>query len=234
MTKERKAVVLASLTAVLLIIIKLTFALITWSMAILTSAIDSSLDFVVSLMNFFAIKKSEEPHDEDHNYGHWKVEWFWALFEWMIISVSWLIVIYASIQKILEKNFMKWAWESLLVMIICMIITWGLVRHLKKVADETWSLVVKADSLHYKSDLYTNWWIIIALWLIYVLKMPILDPLIWIVIAIYIIIWSIEIMKEWFDMLMDKRIDSEDIEIIYKMYGRNILRHPYRFSRHPI
>jgi divalent metal cation (Fe/Co/Zn/Cd) transporter len=74
MSPERKAVIVAASTAVFLTILKFVTGIFTGSMAIITSAADSALDFVVSLMNYFAVRTSEREADETHNYGHGKVE----------------------------------------------------------------------------------------------------------------------------------------------------------------
>lgn len=214
MSKEKKAVMVASFTAILLIIIKGIAWIFTWSMAIITSAIDSSLDFWVSLMNYFAIKKSEEKEDEHHNYWHWKIEWFWAIFEGMIIFISWILVIYFSIEKIIKKDLLTKTDESIVIMLVSIILTYLLVTYLDKIAKQTNSLILKADSLHYRSDLITNSWIIISLILIKIFSLPIIDPIISILIAIYIMYWSIWIINEWYKMLMDHKIDDEYLEII--------------------
>jgi len=93
-------------------------------------------------------------------------------------------------------------------------ITFSLVVYLRKVYKKTGSLILKADSLHYKSDLYTNAWIILSLIIIKIFNVPIIDPIISILIALYIIYWSIEILMEWAKMLMDYKIDDEYIELI--------------------
>lgn len=214
MSEEKRAVIVASITAIVLIIIKWSIGFLTWSMAIITSALDSTLDFFVSMMNFFAIRKSEEPMDEDHNYWHGKIEWFWAIFEWCVIITSWLLVIYFSIQKILHKETLNCSYISIGIMIISILITWSLVIYLNKISKKTWSLILKADSMHYKSDLYTNAWIIISLIIIKIFNLPIIDPIVSIIIALYIIYWSLEILMEWFKMLMDYKIDDEYIEFI--------------------
>lgn len=219
---EKKAVVVASLTAVLLIIIKWVFGVLTGSMAILTSAIDSTLDFFVSLMNFFAIRKSEQPIDEQYNYWHWKIEGFGALIEGLIIFISWITVIYFSFFKILHNEFLQKTSESIYVMIISIIITFLLVNYLSNIAQKTQSLIIKSDLLHYKTDLFTNFWIIIALVFIKIFNFPVIDPVISIAIAFYIIYWSIEILKDWFEMLMDKKISDEHLDFIKEI----IKKHP--------
>lgn len=231
MSEEKKAVVIASITAIVLIIIKWSVWFLTWSMAIITSALDSTLDFFVSITNFFAIKKSEKPMDEDHNYWHGKVEWFWAIFEWCVIIISWLSVIYFSIMKILNQETLICSYWSIIIMIISIIITFSLVIYLKKIYKKTWSLIIKADSLHYKSDLYTNAWIILSLIIIKFFNVPIIDPIISILIALYIIYWSIEILMEWAKMLMDYKIDDVYIDLIKKTINSFDEIESYHFLR---
>ncbi|MDD2566219.1 MAG: cation diffusion facilitator family transporter [Candidatus Gracilibacteria bacterium] len=214
MSQEKKAVIIASITAIILIIIKGTAGILTGSMAIITSAIDSAMDFFVSLMNFLAIRKSEEPHDEDHNYGHGKIEGFGAIFEGLVIFLSGIAVIYFSIQKIINHEYIHGNYESILVMIISILITFALVIYLSKISKLTGSLVLKADSLHYKSDLYTNLGIIISLIILKVFNLPIIDPIISIIIALYIMYGSLEILQEGYKMLMDHAIDEEYVEFI--------------------
>lgn len=214
MSPEKKAIILASCTAIFLIVLKSVAWIFTGSMTILTSAIDSTLDFFVSLMNFFAIKKSEEPIDEDHNYWHWKIEWFWALFEWLIIFLSWISVIYLSIGKLLKNDIIKKTDESIYIMLIAILATFSLVLFLKKIASQTWSLIIKSDLLHYKTDLYINIWVVISLIIIKIFKFPIIDPIISIIIAFYIMYWSFDILKEWYHMLMDRSLESDIVDFI--------------------
>lgn len=231
MSQEKKAVIIASITAIILIIIKWSIGILTWSMAIITSALDSTLDFFVSTTNFLAIRKSEEPMDDDHHYWHWKIEGFWAIFEWFIIIISWILVIYFSIQKIINKEVLDCSYISIWIMIVSIIITYLLVRYLNKAAKQTWSLILKADSLHYKSDLLTNAWIIISLIIIKVFQLPIIDPIVSIIIALYIIYWSLEILIEWYKMLMDYKIDDEYIDFVIKTINEFEEIESYHFLR---
>ncbi|MDD2486979.1 MAG: cation diffusion facilitator family transporter [Candidatus Gracilibacteria bacterium] len=228
MSPEKKAVITASLTAIFLIILKTFAGLITGSMAILTSAIDSTLDFFVSLMNLFAIRKSEQPHDEDHNYGHGKIEGFGAIFEGLIIFISGLSVIYFSVEKILKNEILKKTDESIYVMVIAVVVTFFLVRYLSKIAKDTGSLVIKSDALHYKTDLYTNFGIILSLIMIKLFNLPMIDPVISILIAFYIMYGSIGVIKEGYNMLMDKSIEKEYVDFVKKI----VLDHPEIDSFH--
>ena len=219
MHSEKKAVKIASIWAFLLAIIKFTFWIISWSMTLLASAADSLLDFMVSLLNLFALKESAKPADKEHNYWHWKVEWLAAVIEWFIIIVSWWLIIFSSIQKLLRWDSIDWINESIIVMIISILITWIIVLFMKKTAERTNNLIIKADLIHYTMDFLTNSWIILALILVKFTWYQSIDQIIAIGIAIYIMFPSIRIIKDWIDVLMDKSIEKD--EVIWKIILKN-------------
>lgn len=214
MRKEQKATIVAMWTALILAISKFIFWIMSWSMVVISSALDSLGDLFVSLINFFAIRKSEQPEDDNHNYWHWKVEWLAALFEWLMIGLAAVSIIKISIEKIITNNLISSADSSIFLMIFVIIITFFLVRYLDKVAKETNNLVIKSDSLHYKTDLFTNAGVIVSLILIKFTWIKIIDPVVSIIFSVYVIYSSIKIIKEWCDMLMDSAIDKEDLEKI--------------------
>lgn len=230
-SKEKKAILIATFTAIFLMLFKWITWVFTWSMAIFSSAIDSGLDFFISLLNYFALNKAENPEDEKHNYWYWKIEWFWALFEWLIIFISWFLIIYFAILKIVNNKIDLKADESIFIMIISILFTWILVVYLSKIIKETNSLVLKSDLLHYKTDLYTNIGIIISLLTLKILNLPIIDPIISIVIAIYLMYGSFKIFKEWYEMLMDVRIDPKHIKFVKNTILNQIEIKNYHFLK---
>lgn len=214
MSKEKTAIIFANISAISLVIIKLLAWIFTWSIAVISSAIDSALDFLVSTINFLILKRSQSPLDDEYNYWHWKIEGVWAIFEWMVVWVSWLVIIYMSIIKILNDKWVDQIDISIYVMVVSILITWTLVWYLSKVYKETKNLVIKSDMLHYKSDLMTNAWVILSLIVIKFTWWSILDSVISIIISSYILKSSWEIILEWFEMIMDKSIHHEFIDKI--------------------
>ena len=216
---EKKAVKIASFWAFLLAIIKFTYWIISWSMTLLASAADSLLDLMVSLLNLFALKESAKPADKEHNYWHWKVEWIAAVIEWLIIIISWWLIIFSSIKKLIHWEQLNSINESIVVMIISIIITWIIVFYMKKTANKTNNLIIKADLIHYTMDFLTNTWIILALVLVKYTGYQFIDQIIAIGIAIYIMFPSIRIIKDGVDVLMDKSIEKD--EEIWRIILRN-------------
>lgn len=214
MNKVKKAIIIANITAIFLAIIKFTTWILTGSLSVLSSALDSLLDFFVSLFNLYVLKKSEKKFDENYNYGQWKIQWVWAVLEWAIVWFSGIMVIYFAIEKILSQSYISQVDISLYVMLVSICITGWLVLYLTQVSKEINHLTLKADILHYKTDLFTNFWIIWGLILIKITGFYILDTIIWIVIWGYILLSSKSIIMEWYHMLMDRKIEDELIEKI--------------------
>ncbi len=214
MTLQKKATLVASTTSTFLIILKLAVGLLSGSVAVLASAIDSVLDLVVSLFNFFAVTKAEQEPDENFNYGKGKIEALAAVIEGTIISMSGIYIFYSAIMKYMDKKPTLMLGTSIWVMMVSLIVTITLVLYLNYVAKKTDSLVIKSDALHYKTDIYTNIAILVSLVLVKLSGLEFIDSIVGGFIAIYIIYSAIEIIKEGVYVLLDGALDKEIVEKI--------------------
>ncbi len=214
MTLQKKATIVSSTIAAILVIIKLIVGFISGSVALLASAIDSLLDMFVSIFNLFAITQTEKPADETFNYGRGKVEAIASVIEGTIITISGLFILYQSIDKAISGEITTYLGSSILVMIISLILTIFLVLFLNYVAKKTNSMVIRADSLHYKSDVLANSAILISLIVIYFSNFHLIDSIIGGLIAIYIIYSAYELIKNGVLMLLDVALDSELVKKI--------------------
>jgi len=214
---EKKATIVSSSVAFLLTIIKLTIGILSGSVAVLASAIDSVLDLFVSVFNYFAITNSEKPADEQFNYGRGKIEALASVIEGTIITLSGLFLFYVAIHKYLTGEISQYAQISIAVMIISLIITTALVIYLNSVAKQTNNMVIKADALHYKTDIWANMAVLLSLLLVYLTNNEIFDVIIGGLIAIYIIYSAYELIKDGVLVLLDSSLDEDiknDIEKI--------------------
>ncbi len=231
MSITKIATIVSSFTALLLLIIKLIIWLISWSISVLSSAIDSLLDFFVSVFNYIAIQNSEKPQDKTFNYGRWKIEALASLLEWLIITISWFYILYQSIIKLINKEIIAFLWISIIVMGVSFIITLFLVLFLEYVAKKTNNLVIKSDALHYKTDLFTNGWILLALAIIHFTWFYYIDWIIWIIISIYIIYSAYELIKKWFLLLLDVSLNKKLVNKIIKIINSKKQVSSYHFLR---
>jgi len=206
---EKKATIVSSSVAFLLTIIKLTVGIFSGSVAVLASAIDSVLDLFVSVFNYFAISNSEKPADEQFNYGRGKIEALASVIEGTIITLSGLFLFYVAINKYLTGEVSQYAQTSIIVMMVSLSITILLVIYLNKIAKDTNNMVIKADALHYKADIWANIAVLVSLVLVYISGNEIFDVIIGSMIAIYIIYSAYELIEEGVLVLLDSSLDEE-------------------------
>ncbi|SHO81250.1 Cobalt-zinc-cadmium resistance protein [hydrothermal vent metagenome] len=214
MSASKKATVVSSSVAIVLVIVKFAIGLASGSVALLASAIDSLLDTVVSIFNFFAIKKSEEKASDEYQYGKGKVQAIAGVIEGTVITISGLYIIYESIQKAINGSTTTLLMPSIGVMLFSIIVTYFLVIYLLKVAKDTDNIVIKADALHYKTDLWSNGVILLALGLVYFTGFDIIDAIFGFLIGIYIIYSAYEIIEEGIEILLDKSLDKDIVDSI--------------------
>jgi cation diffusion facilitator family transporter len=209
MTLQKKATVISSSVAAFLTLMKFTIGILSGSVAVLASAVDSILDMFVSLFNYFAISKSEQPADEVFNYGRGKIEALASVIEGVIISLSGLFLLYTAIKKYFSGETSSYLDQSLVVMIISLIITIALVLYLNKVAKKTNNMVIKADALHYKTDVYVNAAVLISLAAVYLTEWEIIDIVIGGAISIFIIYSAYELIEEGVLVLLDRSLEED-------------------------
>ncbi|QKF67508.1 divalent metal cation transporter (ZT_dimer domain) [Arcobacter venerupis] len=209
MTPQKKATVVSSSVAAVLTLIKLAIGIASGSVAVLASAIDSVLDMFVSIFNYFAISNSEKPADKIFNYGRGKIEALASVIEGTIITISGLFLLYQAVKKALNSETSQYLEISIYVMIISLIITISLVTYLNYVAKKTNSMVIKADALHYKTDVFSNAAVLISLLLVTFTGYEIIDIFVGGGIALYIIYSAYELIHDGILVLLDRAVDEE-------------------------
>ena len=103
--QARQAIILSVGVALLLTVVKFSAGLVTHSMAIMASALDSTLDMLMSALNFFAFREAAKPPDAEHAYGHGKVESLAGLFQSLFIMLSGSFVVFESVRRLFHGSF---------------------------------------------------------------------------------------------------------------------------------
>lgn len=206
METKQKASAFAAASAFILSLSKFFVGMLSGSMAVAASGLDSLLDVFMSAMNFLAIKKADQPADQDHPYGHGKAESIAASVQALVIISTGILIIYKAAQKFLLKQTIAYSVLDLAVM--CLSLAFSLVISivLKRVGQRTESNALLADALHYTSDLYSNSAAILAIILAYYTKMVFFDILFAILTGLIIIFSATKILKSGISGLMDTSI----------------------------
>lgn len=199
--------------ACILIIIKLFTWWITGSVSLLASLFDSSMDLLASLVNFVLIRYSLKPADEDHRFGHGKAESLAALAQSAFIIGSIVFLLLNSLKLLVNPQPVSHPILGIIISAISVALTLSLVMYQKYIIKLTNSQAIKADMLHYSSDLLMNIAVIIALilsWcgIIYA------DALFALLIGCYILFNAIKIIWIAIQDLLDKALPETDNEQI--------------------
>ncbi|HQS65847.1 MAG TPA: cation diffusion facilitator family transporter [Sulfuricurvum sp.] len=208
---EKKATLISSSVALVLVTLKLTVGILGGSVAVLASAIDSLLDLVVSAFNYFALHNSDKEPDEKFNFGRRKLEPLAAVIEGTIISMSALFILYEAISKLVHGSGISHIQVSLGVMVASLIITAALVLFLTSVAKKTGNMVIKADALHYQTDLFSNGAVLASLAIIALTDYTFIDPILGMGISFYMLYSAYPIVKEGIMMLLDAALDPKSV-----------------------
>ena len=193
-----------------LIVFKIIAGIISGSVSIISEAIHSSMDLLASIVAFFSVKASSKPADDDHPFGHGKIENISGIIEGVLILIASMIIIIEATKKIYNPRPIDNELIAVLVMFISGFINFIVSRKLYNVGKEEDSMALKADALHLKTDIYTSIGVGFGILLIKITGIHILDSIVAIVVGLLIIKEAIELIKRAFDELIDKRLSDEE------------------------
>ena len=218
----RRATNLAVAAAALMIVGKLGAWLATDSVSILSSLADSVMDVLASLINLYAVRQALQPPDREHRFGHGKAEPLAGLGQALFISASAIFLIVEAVGRILEPEPIARAPVGIGVMVFAIIVTTALVTYQRRVVRLTGSTAIRADALHYASDILMNIGVIAALALAMTVGWGLADPIIALVIAAVIIHAAVRVARSAIQQLMDREFPEQDRERIRQI----VLEHP--------
>lgn len=210
----RAATYAAVAVALSLIGIKLAAWLITDSVSMLSSLVDSVMDVLASFINLLAVRHALVPADREHRFGHSKIEPLASLGQAAFIAGSGLFIVIEAVQRLIRPEPVDEGAVGIGVMLISMALTFGLVMFQRFVVRRTGSTAIKADAMHYASDVFVNAGVILAFTLALAFGWHRADPIIAIAISGFILWAAASIAREALDHLMDRELpDAERARI---------------------
>jgi ferrous-iron efflux pump FieF len=194
--------------AFLLVLAKTWGWMQTHSVSVLASLIDSSTDLLVSFLSFLAIRYALKPADEDHPFGHGKAEALAALAQALMLTGSALYLLLSALGQFYTPRPLETLDLGIIAMLFSLVMTIMLVMVQRIAIAKTNSVALKADALHYVTDILSNGVVLITLFLVF-LGWDWLDPTMAIVVAGYVLFSAWKIAIESLDQLMDKQVSGE-------------------------
>jgi len=207
-------------TAVVVGIVKLGAWWVTGSVAVMAPSIDSMMDGMASLLNLFAVRLALQPADEDHRFGHGKAEPLAGLAQAAFVAGSAVFLVLHAVDRLVHPQPVLATGVGISVMIFAALATLVLLAIQRHAIKATGSTAIRADSLHYVADLLTYLSVIVALFLAG-LGVRGVDPVIAIIIAVFILFSAWQIGRDSIDMLMDRELPDEDKEHIFEIARRH-------------
>ncbi|CEL31643.1 MAG: cation diffusion facilitator family transporter [Pseudomonas sp.] len=178
------------------------------SVSMLAGLTDSALDGVTSLLNLLAVHYALRPADDDHRYGHGKAESLAGMAQALFIGGSAVLIAFQAYERLNNPQPLGAPWLSIGVIVFSLLLTLALLVLQHRVIKATGSNAVRADSLHYRSDMLLNGSILIAL-VLAGFGFEQLDAWFGLGIAVYILWSAVQIARESFSVLMDEELPTD-------------------------
>ena len=216
-SKQRAAVVsvVCNLT---LVIAKVGIGLTSGAVSVLSEGLHSATDLIGSIIAFYSVRVADTPPDEEHPYGHGKIEYLAGLFESLLIFLAACGIIFSSTARLLHPNERHLELSlALWVMGASSIVSFSLSHFLKVVAKKTDSLAIEAEASHVATDVLTSAGVFTGLILAKITHLAWIDPVAGILISLLILRAAIKMSKTSYSHLIDIRLPLEEVASIKKL-----------------
>src|SRR5277367_1642274 len=164
-SREKRMAALGSVgSAVVLVSLKVFLAAVTGSLGILSEALHSSLDLVAAVITYLSVRVADKPADAQHLYGHGKVESFSAFVETALLLLTAVYIIWEAFERLLfHKGEIRPSVAAIVVLSLAMGIDFVRSRALNRVAKKYPSEALEADALHFSTDVWSTFVVILGI-----------------------------------------------------------------------
>jgi cation diffusion facilitator family transporter len=222
MSEQREKTGVAALSVAsnsVLVVFKLIVGLLIGSVSVLSEAIHSGMDLIAAIIAFFAVRISGRAADEDHPFGHTKVENISAAIEALLIFIAAVWIIYEAVQKLIHARPLETVSWGVGIMLVSTIANLIVSQRLFKVGRETDSAALIADGWHLRTDVYTSAGVMVGLGIIWlgarffpVLNLAWIDPVAAIAVAFLILHAAYDLTRRAVQDLLDQSMPVEEKE----------------------
>jgi cation diffusion facilitator family transporter len=203
----------------ILIALKLAAGAITGSIAILTEAIHSSIDLMASVVALVSVRRADVPPDEDHPYGHEKVENLAATIEGMLILVGAGIIIFEATRRLATGYEVESLGVGIAVIAFSIVANLGVSTFLSRRAQELGSPALEGDAAHLRADALTSVGVLAGLALVEITDEAAFDAIAALIVAVAIVVSGVRIMRRSGSVLVDEAPPPEELDRIEATIG---------------
>ena len=198
-------------TAVLTIILKYSAYLFTDSVGLLSDALESGVNLVTAIVALIALYVAAQPPDEEHAFGHAKVEYFAGGLEGVMILIAGSMITITAISRLITPQSLQQVGIGLFISVIASLLNLGTAVLLKRAGRKYRSLTLSAESHHLMTDVWTSVGVIVGVGLATMTGWIRLDALVALIVAVNIMVTGVKLLKEAMDGLMDSALPTEEI-----------------------
>lgn len=197
-----------------LILLKVIAGSLTGSVAILTEAVHSSIDLVASIVAFLSVRKAGEPADEDHRYGHDKVENLAAAIEGVLILVGSAVIAFESIRRLIVGGSTQRLGFGIVVIALSAGVNLVVSAVVARGGRRTGSPALEGDAAHLRTDAVSSIGVLVALILVQITGLQWIDPVAALVVAATIVVTGIKLVATAGGALVDQALPPEEVEAV--------------------
>ena len=224
MDKKSRTILFSISSNSLLLAVKLAAGILTGSASVLSEAVHSATDLAASIVAFFAVRRSNSPPDEDHNYGHGRFENLAGVLEGVILLVVGAAVIYGAIDGILNGAELELLGLGIGVMAFSAVVNLFVSRWLLSVARETDSRALEAEGYNLRTDVWGAAGVGVGLVATLVTGWTILDPIVAGLIGLAILWTAFRLILGSTRVLLDESLPEEELDVLEGVIGEEVGR----------
>jgi cation diffusion facilitator family transporter len=226
MDKKSRTVLFSISSNALLLTVKLVAGVLTGSASVLSEAVHSATDLVASVVAFVAVRRSESPPDESHNYGHGRFENLAGVFEGVILLGVGAAVIYGAVDGILNGVRLELLGFGIGVMALSAVVNFFVSRRLLRVAHETDSRALEAEGYNLRTDVWGAAGVALGLIAALATGWTVLDPIIAAVIGLVILWTAFRLISGSTRVLLDESLPEEELSVVEDVIGGEVRSDP--------
>ncbi|MCW3063869.1 MAG: cation diffusion facilitator family transporter [Solirubrobacterales bacterium] len=198
----------------LLILLKVIAGTVTGSVAILTDAIQSSIDLIASVVAYVSVRKADEPADESHRYGHEKIENLGSALEGILVLVGAGVIVFEAVRRLIRGGEVKLVGVGIAVAAVSAVVNLVVALNLRRTAKATQSVALEGDAAHLLSDAGTSVGVLVALVLIEVTGAQWIDSAVALLVAAVSVIAGGRIVTRSGRVLADEALPEDELQAI--------------------
>lgn len=217
-TQKVAAARLSLLSNALLTVIKLTIGMLTNSVGVLSDGAHSASDVMASAIALYTVREADRPPDEDHPYGHGKMESVSALLQALLLFTAGAYIVSEAIRHLIHHEGPHRVDWGIAIMLISAIVNTFIVRIVSRAAEQTESPSLHAAAQDHRADIYTGVGVLIGLILVRLTGNSIFDPLLALGVAFVIFRGAWHVVRDAMRNLVDRRLPEQDVQTVQRVF----------------